>query len=480
MPGGIEVQSRVRTGRRRWDSVINHTAAEQGTVVTMMALSRKALSLAGLFMVYTCAMVVVFALALASYLSLRTTVKTFETITEREFVELRRLFYLQDTIRLSSTPISQYVAWGNRDEAHLFDNQVKDVDELFSEILELEHIQTEQRTLIEEARGEWRRGVAVGHALYDIPPEDKADLKAAEDIFINAITVAVNKLYEAHNIRIQETERDKNEATRRHRANLILTAVIFAGGICFFFFASYVLSKHIIRPLRTLHDGIRQIGAGDLSCRIDLDLDNEVGELARGINAMAKRLQQDQIELAQLAIRDSLTGLYNRREFERLLGEELHRSARYHHPLSLLLIDIDKFKEINDGFGHRAGDRALKMVSSAIREISRKGDIVARYGGDELAVLLPETPVDDAMVLAERIRNLIAGKSLPVSADKVMEITLSIGVAMTAGEITTSEQLIDAADQAMYIAKADGRNCVRRADPAGGDTTQRSLPITLP
>src|SRR5690606_32403191 len=161
----------------------------------------------------------------------RTTVQTFETITEREFVELRRLFYLQDTIRLSSTPISQYVAWGNREEAHLFDNQVKDVEDLFSEILALEHIQTEQRSLIEEAREEWRRGVTVGRALYEIPPQEKTDLKAAEDIYINAITAAVNKLYEAHTIRILETERDKNEATKRHRANLILTAVIFAGGI---------------------------------------------------------------------------------------------------------------------------------------------------------------------------------------------------------------------------------------------------------
>ncbi|MDX9740106.1 MAG: sensor domain-containing diguanylate cyclase [Gammaproteobacteria bacterium] len=446
----------------------------------MISPPGKALSLAGLFRVYTWAMVVVFALSLASYLSLRTTVKTFETITEREFVELRRLFYLQDTIRLSSTPISQYVAWGNADEAALFDNQVSDIEDLFGDILKLEHIQEEQRALIEKAREEWRRAAAVGHALYAIPPDDKADLRAAEDIFINTITATVNTLYEAHNIRIRETERDKNQATQRHRTNLILTAVIFAGGICFFFFASYVLSMHIIRPLRTLHDGIRQIGAGDLSCRIDLDLENEVGELARGINTMAKRLQQDQIELAQLAIRDSLTGLYNRREFERLLGEELHRSARYHHPLSLLLIDIDKFKEINDGFGHRAGDRALKMVSAAIRDISRKGDVVARYGGDELAVLLPETPIDDAMVLAERIRNLTAGRSLPIGTDRVMQITLSIGVAMTAGEITTSEQLIDAADQAMYVAKADGRNCVRRADPAGGHTTQRTLPITLP
>lgn len=446
----------------------------------MNTLSRKALSLAGLFRVYISTMLVVLGLALASYLSLRTTVQTFETITDREFVELRRLFYLQDAIRLSATPISQYVAWGNADEVALFDNQVRDVDDSFNDILRLDYIQAEQRDLVHKAIGEWRQAVAVGHALYEIPAAEKSDLRAAEDMFINAITATVNTLYEAHNVRIRETERNKNEATQRHRANFILTAVIFAGGIGFFFFASYVLSAHIIRPLRTLHEGIRQIGAGDLSQRIDLDLDNEVGELARGINTMAKRLQQDQIELAQLAIRDSLTGLYNRREFERLLGEELHRAARYQHPLSLLLIDIDRFKEINDGFGHRTGDQALRMVAASIRDISRKGDVVARYGGDELAVLLPETPIDDAMILAERIRKLTSSNGLWVGNDKSVDITLSIGVAMTEGQITTSEQLIDAADQAMYVAKTEGRNCVRRADPAGGHTTQGTLPITLP
>src|SRR5690606_747852 len=150
-------------------------------------------------------------------------------------------------------------------------------------------------------------------------------------------------------------------------------------------------------------------------------------------NTMAARLEEDQIALGQLAIRDGLTDLYNRREFERLLAEEIHRASRYRHPLSMLLIDIDKFKVINDTIGHRAGDQALRLVSFEMRTCSRKGDVVARYGGDELAVLMPETPMEDAFVLAERIRKRVLRQRLEVEDGKCVDLTLSIGVAMTTG-----------------------------------------------
>ncbi len=446
-----------------------------------LSIGRKALSLTGLFVVYTCAMVLVFVLSLASYLSLRTTVKTFENITDREFVELRRLFYLQDMTRQSSTPISQYVAWGNPDEAALFENQVYEVNEAFVDVLGMESVQQAQRSLILQAQTEWGQAVAVGRAMFAIPAAEKSALQEAENMFVNHVTASINTLYEAHNIRIDDTRRNKNEATERHKTTLIITAASFVGGVVFFFFASYVLARHILRPLRRLSKDIQQFSAGDLSHRIDLHIENEIGDLARGINIMAERLENDQIALAQLAIRDSLTNLYNRREFERLLAEELHRATRYRHPLSLLLIDIDKFKAINDGLGHRAGDQALRLISSTIRDISRKGDIVARYGGDELAVLLPETPPEDALILAERIRKLVSLQPLETDSGSKTELTLSIGVATTSGEVNRGEQLVDAADQAMYIAKAEGRNRVRYGSEALGDMPpQGQLPMTMP
>lgn len=445
-----------------------------------LSIRQKTLSLTGLFVVYTCAMMLVFTLSVGSYLSLRTTIKTFETITNREFVELRRLFYLQDVTRQSSNPISQYVSWGNPDEAALFENHVQEVEEAFADVLGLDSVQQAQRDLVLLAHSQWQEAATVGRAIFAIPAADKADLQEAENMFANHITASINTLYEAHNIRIQDTERNRDQATERYQMTLIVTATSFVSGIVFFFVASFVLAQHIIKPLRRLRKGILQFGAGDLSYRIDLHVENEIGDLARGINTMAERLEHDQVTLEQLAIRDSLTDLYNRREFERLLAEELHRAARYRHPLSLLLIDVDKFKEINDGLGHRVGDHALRLVSSAIRDISRKGDIVARYGGDELAVLLPETPMDDAVVLAERIRRLVSRQQLEGDDGRKMDLTLSIGVATTSGEITTGERLVDAADHAMYTAKAEGRNRVRRSDPPAGAPPQGSLPMAMP
>ena len=282
----------------------------------------------------------------------------------------------------------------------------------FADALGMDSVQRAQRELILQAQSEWEQAVAIGRAPSPYPPRRKMICSRRKNMFVNFVTATINTLYEAHNIRIEDTRRNKDEATERQKTTLIITAISFAGGFVFFFFAIYVLAQHILKPLRRLSKGIQHYSAGDLSHRIDLRIENEIGDLARGINTMAERLENDQIALAQLAIRDSLTNLYNRREFERLLTEEMHRSIRYRHPLSLLLIDIDKFKQINDGLGHRAGDQALRLISASIREISRKGDVVARYGGDELAVLLPETPLEDALTLAERIRKLVSHQRL--------------------------------------------------------------------
>lgn len=439
-------------------------------------LRHKTLSLRGLFAVYACLVTLLLLLSLPSYLALHTTVDTFEAITEREFVELRRMFFLQDAMRESALPVLHYAAWGSPDEAQAFEQRVQEVEEVFRDVLSMGSMGVEQRGLILTAREHWQDGVAVGRSIFAIPATDGDALRSAEQLFTWHITSCVASLYEAHNVRIADTTREKEEAIERHRNVLVIAAITAIAATVAFAFAVLILLRQIIQPLKLLRDGILRIGDGDLSSRIDLQVDNELGELARGINCMAARLAQDQVELEQLAIRDSLTDLYNRREFERLLSEELHRASRYRHPLSMLLIDIDKFKEINDTLGHRAGDHALRLVSSVIRDISRKGDIVARYGGDELAALLPETPAEDAIVLAERIRRLVSHQYVEAEDGTRLGLTLSIGVASTSGEITSAEKLVDAADSALYMAKTDGRNCVRRGTP----TSQADLPLTMP
>ncbi len=155
---------------------------------------------------------------------------------------------------------------------------------------------------------------------------------------------------------------------------------------------------------------------------------------------------------------DALTGLKNRREFDERLRDELTRAGRYAHPLSLLMIDIDDFKLINDRFGHSVGDAALQSVANAIEESIRSIDIAARYGGEEFVVILPETPLHGAAIVAERIRAATAEYTSPY------RLTVSIGVAELAKSDETPDAFLVRADAALYRAKSFGKNRVALAD----------------
>jgi len=171
-----------------------------------------------------------------------------------------------------------------------------------------------------------------------------------------------------------------------------------------------------------------------------------------------------QMRLAEGALQDPLTGLYNRRHLEERLGSELAASERHGRPVSLLMVDVDHFKGINDQHGHVAGDEALKMVAFVLRGAVRKEDVLARYGGEEFVVVARETALDGAKSLAERIRRAVE-KSRCAWQGQDLGVTVSIGVTVSVGLAEfvpgrTERELIEAADRALYLAKQGGRNRV--------------------
>lgn len=171
--------------------------------------------------------------------------------------------------------------------------------------------------------------------------------------------------------------------------------------------------------------------------------------------------------LRELATRDELTRLYNRREMSRILTDEIARCRRYNREMSLLMIDIDWFKRVNDTWGHQAGDEVLQGISRLLVENTRATDFVARYGGEEMVVILPETSAEQALVVAEHLRCKIAEHEFTVSTDSdardtqsiKLNVTISIGLASFNGELSTEEAILVAADRALYAAKRKGRNC---------------------
>jgi diguanylate cyclase (GGDEF)-like protein len=248
-----------------------------------------------------------------------------------------------------------------------------------------------------------------------------------------------------------------------------------------------LMAVHWTRRLQALLDGIRHIAKLDFSFRLDAaGVTGQLGFVYRGFNEMVARLEkssgqadakleamskqnvgfQKQHEmLAKRSITDGLTQLYNHRHFQDQLVREIKRLARTQEGLSILIIDIDDFKKLNDTYGHAAGDEFLKQLASILKESVRDTDLLARYGGEEFVVVAVGTAVEGATLLAEKLRTRVAETSFIVDETKRPRgVTVSIGVAEFGHSRT---ELFAAADAALYRAKAAGKNCVMVAERMG-------------
>lgn len=185
--------------------------------------------------------------------------------------------------------------------------------------------------------------------------------------------------------------------------------------------------------------------------------------------AEVARLQKELRALELQVMRDPLTGLYNKRHFDRVLETEMERARRGQQPLSIILLDLDHFKSINDRFGHPAGDHVLHAAAQILKGELRMTDVPCRYGGEEFVIILPTTPLTTAVQVAERLRSAL--KRAPIDTDKgAVRLTASLGVAVfRPDQKTTAASLIERADEKLYEAKRSGRDRVLADTPAAVD-----------
>lgn len=232
--------------------------------------------------------------------------------------------------------------------------------------------------------------------------------------------------------------------------------------------ASVVFVRIILRPLEEVTTATEQVAAGDLTKHIDYKGHSDFRGVIKNFNVMTTNLQIQYDELEKLSLHDHLTGLANRRYFEQQLQLELERACRIGHPTTMLMLDIDDFKEINDKFGHIEGDKALKILASTLKKNVREVDLPVRFGGEEFLVLLPETSLAQCQIVAEKIRKKVSQITI-VSRKGNLTLTVSIGMSGTeqieniscASLERAGADLVKRADEALYLAKVKGKNRVQ-------------------
>jgi diguanylate cyclase (GGDEF)-like protein len=250
---------------------------------------------------------------------------------------------------------------------------------------------------------------------------------------------------------------------------LILLYVVFATGY---------LKRFLVQPIRDLVESSNELAAGRLSVQVPVRGDDEVAQLAAAFNAMATEirgnterleaevarrtaeLEQANQEITEVSITDSLTGCNNRHYLDLQLPREVERAGRYARRLSIMMCDIDFFKAVNDRHGHAAGDEVLRTVGAYLNSHGRTADWVARFGGEEFVIVLPETNLSDAVEIAERTRAGIAALDMSVNGEP-LSVTASFGVStFHMGEDDSAQKIIERSDEALYRSKDAGRNRV--------------------
>jgi|GEM_PF-538033 len=230
----------------------------------------------------------------------------------------------------------------------------------------------------------------------------------------------------------------------------ILLTIIIGG-------AATIVASQFIIPLKALTKAVLRVAGGDLDVSVNIRRNDELGIVTGMFNEMVRRLKESQVKLEQLALTDPLTGLANRKKIMADVASNFERYLRYSTEFSILMIDIDHFKMVNDSHGHQAGDAVLIQVARIFRETLRGLDSAGRYGGEEFLIVLGKTDTHMALQIAERIRQMVDRHAF-VCEDVSLHVTISVGVSGITSQDHAGVSLIGRADKALYEAKAAGRN----------------------
>jgi diguanylate cyclase (GGDEF)-like protein len=389
----------------------------------------------------------------------RGVVSSFQDVAARQRNEIDPTQRLRLLLVQAETPLDDYMDDGDAREPAAYRALREQIESVFATVHQRMSRDAELQSQVARARDDWTAAdrIAANALAVRRPPGDTTG-EVLMDQFHGLDRSAVDKLGAVYDVLASDLRTDHDAALRDVDRSDWLAAIAALVSAMAIVIGVMIIGRVIAGSVERLVTGAERFAAGDREHRIDVQVPPELRQVAQEFNRMIGRIHQSEGVLADLARRDSLTLLLNRRAFDEHLAELFARQDRLGEPFALVVMDLDHFKAINDRFGHTVGDDVLRAAARTLGTPLRPFDRLFRTGGEEFAATLPGTDAMTARVVAERLREALAAHAVTLDGNDVA-VTVSAGIAMATPD-ATSETLLKAADAALYRAKAGGRNRV--------------------
>jgi diguanylate cyclase (GGDEF)-like protein len=414
--------------------------------------------------------------AVGGYILLRHgVIAGFQDVASRQRYQIEPTQRLRLLLWEALVPVDDFVDEGEPQQPQAYRALRERIETAFAELDRGLRAEAEPLDLVHRAHEDWNAADALATEVLSArraPGDEK--IAAIMDRFHGQVESAVDRLGSVNDDLGTDLRADHDAALLSvERSEWLLGIAAFVSGLLILL-GVFTIGRMMAVSVDRLVLGAARFAAGDRDHRIDVEVPPELRRVADEFNRMIVRIHRAEEALSNLARRDGLTGCLNRRAFDEALVESMARSQRLGEPVALLMIDIDHFKRVNDVHGHLVGDELLASVANTLVSDVRVFDKAFRIGGEEFAVLLSSVTAEDAVAIAERLREFISAKRI-LSDGQEISATVSIGVAVAARMSSTSA-FVGAADAALYRAKNEGRNRVVldgvRASPSGASTTE--------
>ncbi|MDH5389090.1 MAG: diguanylate cyclase [Gammaproteobacteria bacterium] len=404
-------------------------------------------------------------LIVIQYSVFNSTITHLNNVIEHSSFELTNIKQLQQAIHMAVMAPNDYIVHGNVNERENYTASSDKATATINNMLKVMAEHPDELDLLNQVDQLWRqieqKALNILATTNPVGNNAMAEEMESLDALSEQIAPILEQMFNIVTLEIAEESEDAD-----HLRNIMIILIIGGTSISalMILWLTRTLAKAVVKPICCLKNAANRVGDGDYSTCLSWDRLDEIGELSKSFDAMTEYLEKAHTKLELLACQDSLTGILNRREFDRRFSNELSRAVRYKHDLSLIMIDIDLFKQVNDKHGHLTGDYVLQTFATLVEKTIRDIDQFSRYGGEEFVLILPEVGREGARILAERIRTLVEGTSFGEADGEPVHITISAGIACYPNNGTSEKEIIDSADKMLYQAKHSGRNRVDCAD----------------